>query len=213
MNNADDKIKKAFKLFNEKKFEESKSIFLNLIKDLKFDKKIYFMLYEIYFQLNDIKNAKKYLINFLEHDSKNHIALNQLANLYLKEGAIKQAEENYLKAIKEKKDYLIAITNLAVFYEGIGDKKNAEKYYLDGISLSPEDLSIYHNLSRINPNFINDEKIKYISQTLKLKKLEPFNMAAGFFILAERNRKKKSHNSIRRLSKLFQFFSLKSMHC
>ena len=29
----------------------------------------------------------------------------------------------------------------------------------------------------------------------------------------ERNRKKKSHNSIRRLSKLFQFFSLKSMHC
>ena len=200
MNNADDKIKKAFKLFNEKKFEESKSIFLNLIKDLKFDKKIYFMLYEIYFQLNDIKNAKKYLINFLEHDSKNHIALNQLANLYLKEGAIKQAEENYLKAIKEKKDYLIAITNLAVFYDGIGDKKNAEKYYLDGISLSPEDLSIYHNLSRINPNFINDEKIKYISQTLKLKKLEPFNMAAGFFILAERNRKKKNiHEEIKNL--------------
>ena len=192
MNNSNDKIKKAFKLYNEKKFEESKFIFLKLIKNLKFDKRIYFILYEIYFQLNDLKNAKKYLINFTEYDSKNHIALNQLANLYLKEGAIKQAEENYLKAIEEKKDYLIAITNLAVLYEGIGDKNNAEKYYLDGISLSSEDLSIYHNLSRINPNFINEEKIEYISQILKLKKLEPFNMAAGFFLLAENNRKKKN---------------------
>ena len=65
MNNLDDKIKKAFNSINEKKFEESKIIFLNLIKNPKFDKKIYFMLYEIYFQLNDLKNAKKYLINFL----------------------------------------------------------------------------------------------------------------------------------------------------
>ena len=84
MNNLEDKVKKAFKLFNEKKFEESKIIFLNLIKNPKFDKKIYFMLYEIYFQLNDINNARKYLISFLEFDNKNHIALNQLANLYLK---------------------------------------------------------------------------------------------------------------------------------
>ena len=191
MNNLEDKVKKAFKLYNEKKFEESKFIFLKLIKNPKFDKRIYFILYEIYFKLNDLKNAKKYLINFIEYNSKNHIALNQLANLYLKEGAIKQAEENYLKAIEEKKDYLTAITNLAVLYEGIGEKDNAEKYYLDGISLSPEDLSIYHNLSRINANFINEEKIEYISQTLKSKKLEPFNMAAGFFMLAENNRKQK----------------------
>ena len=192
MSNTDEKLKKAFKLYNEKKFEESKIIFLKLIKNPKFDKRMYFILYEIYFKLNDLKKAKKYLINFVEYDSKNHIALNQLANLYLKEGAVKQAEENYLNSIKEKKDYLIAITNLAVLYEGIGDKNNAEKYYLDGISLSPKDLSIYHSLSRINPNFINEEKIEHISQTLKSEKLEPFNMAAGFFILAESNRRKKN---------------------
>ena len=191
MNNPDDKIKKAFKLYNEKKFEESKFIFLNLIKNVKFDKKIYFMLYEIYLKLNDIKNAKKYLINFLDYDNKNHIALNQLANLYLKEGAIKKSEENYLKAINIKKDYLIAITNLAVLYEGIGDKTNAEKYYLDGINLSPEYLSIYYNLNKINSSFIDKKKIEYISKVLKEEKLSPFNMAAGFFLLAESNRKKK----------------------
>ena len=52
MNNIDGKVKRAFELFNEKKFEESKIIFLHLIKNPKFDKKIYFMLYKIYFQLN-----------------------------------------------------------------------------------------------------------------------------------------------------------------
>ena len=88
MNNQDVKIKKAFELFNNKKFEESKLIFLDLIKNQQFDKRAYYMLYEIYLQLNDNKNAKKYLISFLEFDNKNHIALNQLANLYLKKGDI-----------------------------------------------------------------------------------------------------------------------------
>ena len=192
MNNQDVKIKKAFELFNNKKFEESKLIFLDLIKNQQFDKRAYYMLYEIYLQLNDNKNAKKYLISFLEFDNKNYVALNQLANLYLKEGAIKLAEENYIKAINLKKDYLIAITNLAVLYQGIGDKDNAEKYYLEGINLSPYDLSIYYNLSRVSPNLINDKKIEFISKVLKKKKLEPFNMSAGFFLLAEHNKRKKN---------------------
>ena len=192
MNNQDVKIKKAFELFNNKKFEESKLIFLDLIKNKQFDKKIYYMLYEIYLQLSDNKNAKKYIISFLEFDNKNYVALNQLANLYLKEGAIKLAEENYIKAINLKKDYLIAITNLAVLYQGIGDKDNAEKYYLEGINLSPYDLSIYYNLSRVSPNLINDKKIEFISKVLKKKKLEPFNMSAGFFLLAEHNKRKKN---------------------
>ncbi|MDB2693368.1 sulfotransferase [Candidatus Pelagibacter bacterium] len=192
MNNQDVKIKKAFELFNNKKFEDSKLIFLDLIKNQQFDKKIYYMLYEIYLQLNDNKNAKKYLISFLKFDNKNYVALNQLANLYLKEGTIKLAEENYIKAINLKKDYLIAITNLAVLYQGIGDKDNAEKYYLEGINLSPYDLSIYYNLSRVSPNLINDKKIEFISKVLKKKKLESFNMAAGFFLLAEDNKRKKN---------------------
>ncbi|WP_415320808.1 hypothetical protein ABXT63_06800 [Candidatus Pelagibacter sp. Uisw_092] len=191
MNNTDDKLKKAFNLYNKKNFEESKLIFLSLIKNSQFDKRIYFMLYEIYSNLNDIDNAKKYLINFIDHDNKNHIAFNELANIYLKEGSIKQAEENYLKAINTKDNYLIAVINLAILYEGIGDKKNAKKFYLDGIRLSPKDLSIYYNLNKIDPNFINEKKIEFISKILKEKKLEPFNMAAGFFLLADNDRKKK----------------------
>jgi len=73
MNNQDVKIKKAFELFNNKKFEDSKLIFLDLIKNQQFDKKIYYMLYEIYLQLNDDKNAKNYLINYLKFDNKNYV--------------------------------------------------------------------------------------------------------------------------------------------
>ena len=194
MNNIDDRLKKAFNLYNKKNFEESKLIFLNLIQNSKFDKRIYFMLYEIYFHLNDIKNAKKYLINFIEYDKKNHIALNKLANIYLKQGEIKRAEENYLKAINIKNNYLIAIINLAVLYEGTGNKKKAQKFYLEGIKLSPTDLSIYFNLNKIDPNFINEKKIEFISKILKEEKLESFSMGAGFFLLAENDRKKKNIN-------------------
>ena len=70
MNNQDVKIKKAFELFNNKKLEESKLIFLDLINNPQFDKKIYYMLYEIYLQLNDNKNAKKYIISFKEKLNK-----------------------------------------------------------------------------------------------------------------------------------------------
>ena len=206
MNNTDDKLKKAFNLYNKKNFEESKLIFLSLIKNSQFDKRIYFMLYEIYSNLNDIDNAKKYLINFIDHDNKNHIAFNELANIYLKEGSIKQAEENYLKAINTKDNYLIAVINLAILYEGIGDKKNAKKFYLDGIRLSPKDLSIYYNLNKIDPNFINEKKIEFISKILKEKKLEPFNMAAGFFLLADNDRKKKNiDQEIRNLKLAHQY--------
>ena len=194
MNISNDEIKKAFSLFNEKKFEESKLIFLNLIKDTKFDKRIYFMLYEIYSQLNDIKNAKKYLINYVEYNNKNHIAFNALANIYFKSGEIQLAEKNYLKAIGLKNDFSVAIINLAVLYEGIGDKNNAQKFYEVAINLSPKDLSIYYNLNKVNPKFINEEKIKFISETLKDEKLEPFSLAAGFFLLAGNERKKKNIN-------------------
>jgi len=191
INNLDNGINKALDLFNKKKYTEAKLIFLDLIDNPKVDKKVYFILHETFIRLGDNKNAKTYLIKFLELDNKNHIALNKLANLYLKERQTKKAEEFYLKAIKAKKDYLTAITNLAVFYQGIGDKKNAKKFYHRAIDLSPKNLAVFYNLSKIDKNFINNEKINFIEETLKNEKLDAFNMASGYFLLAEDKKKKK----------------------
>ena len=47
----------------------------------------------------------------------------------------------------------------------MGDNKNAKKFYQKGLNLSPKKLGIYYNLSKIDKDYINEEKIKYIYYT------------------------------------------------
>ena len=191
INNLDEGINKALDLFNKKKYIEAKSIFLDLIKNPKVNKKVYFILYETCIKLNDAKNAKKYLIKFVELDDKNYIALNKLANLYALERQIEKAEKLYLKAIDSKNDYLTAIINLALFYQGVGNIKNAKKLYYRAIDLSPKNFAVFYNLSKIDKDFINNEKIELIEKTLQNEKLNSLNTASGYFLLAEDHKKKK----------------------
>ena len=195
MNNLEDKVKKALNLFNKKNYLEAKLILLELIEDPNVDKKVYFLLYEVFIRINDEKNAKKYLIKFIEFNTNNHVALNKLANLYLKERETKKAEKFYLKAINSKNDYLTAITNLAVYYQGIGDKENALKFYQIALNVSPKNLAVYYNINKIDKDFIEKEKIDFIDKTLKNEKLDSFNMASGYFLIAEDKKKKKLFSS------------------
>ena len=192
MNSLNNNLKKALILFNTRKYEDAKSILLDLLKDFKVDKKIYFLLYEIFTKQNENKNAKKYLKKFLELDRKNYLGLNNLANIYLKEKKTDKAEKFYLRAIESKSDYLTGIINLAVFYEGMGDNKSAKKFFLKALNISPKKLGIYYNLNKIDKEYINEKKIKYISDLLKNENLEPFDMASGYFLLAENEKKKKN---------------------
>ena len=193
MNNLDNRINKALDLFNKKKYIEAKSIFLDLIKNPKVNKKVYFILHETCIRLNDTKDAKKYLVKFVELDDKNYIALNKLANLYVLERQIEKAEKLYLKAIESKSDYLTAIVNLALFYQGVGDIENAKKFYYRAIDLSPKNFAVFYNLSKIDKDFMNSEKIELIERTLKNEKLDSLSIASGYFLLAENHKKKKSN--------------------
>tara|TARA_B100000780_G_C21109651_1_gene448343 strand:- start:93 stop:1559 length:1467 start_codon:yes stop_codon:yes gene_type:complete len=192
MNNLNDNLKKALNLFNSKKYDDAKLFIFDLIKNSKVDKKVYFLLYEIFTKQSDSQNAKYYLKKFLELDNKNYIGFNNLANIYLKERKTDKAEKLYLKAVELKSDYLTGIINLAVFYQGMGNNKKAKKFYQKGLSLAPKKLGIYYNLNKIDKDFIGEEKIKYILELLKSEKLEPFDMASGYFLLAEDQKKKKN---------------------
>ena len=191
-NNQNNNLKKVINLLKIRNYEEAKPILLELAKGPKVSKKIYYLLYEIFLKQNENQSAKKYLKKFLELDQKNYIGLNNLANLYLKEKKTDKAEKCYLRAIEFKSDYLIGIINLAVFYEGMGENKNAKKFYEKALKLSPQKLGIYYNLNKIDQNYIDEEKIKHISRILKKEKLDPFDMASGYFLLAENQKNKKN---------------------
>jgi tetratricopeptide (TPR) repeat protein len=189
-------IKKASILIDKKKYKEAKSNLLEFLKEsknIKIDARIYYFLYLSFDSLKDNKNAKKNLEKCLKINKNNHIALNNLANIYFKEGNILRAEKFYLNSIKNKPDYLIAIVNTAIFFQNIGKLEEAKKFYLKAVNLAPKQISIYFNLSRIDKDFMNKDKIKYLSELMRNEKIDLLNMAYGFFLLAEQERKENSY--------------------
>ena len=195
MYSQEDNIKKALISIKKKNYEEAKFFLLEILnntKNIKISEKIYYLLFLSFDGLKETRNAKKYLEKCLKINNKNHIALNNLANILLKEGNIYRAEKLYLKSLEYKNDYLIAIANLAILYQNIGRHEDAKNHYLRLIKLSPKKISIYFNLSRIDKNFIDNEKLEYLSNLIKNEELDLSDMAYGFFLLAENERKKKN---------------------
>lgn len=192
MHNQEYILKKTSTLIDKKNYKEAKSVLLKLIKEvknIKIDARVYYLLYLVFDGLKEAKSAKKYLEKCLKINKTNHIVLNNLANIYIKEGNIIKAEKFYLESLESKDDYLVAIINIAIFYQDTGRLEEAKKFYLKAIDLSPKKISIYFNLSRIDKNFISEKKIKYLEDLMKNEKIESIDMAYGFFLLAEYERK------------------------
>jgi tetratricopeptide (TPR) repeat protein len=188
-------LKKASISIEKKNYKEAKSILLNFIntaKNIKIDLKFFYALYLTSNALKEEKDSKKYLEKCIKINDKNHIILSNLANIYLKEGNIFKAEKFYLKSLEVKGDYLLGIINIAIFYQTLGRFEESKKFYMKAIELSPERISIYFNISKIDKSFINDDKIEYLKKIMKNKNIKSIEMGYGFFLLAEYERRKKS---------------------
>ena len=194
MLNQLDVIKNASILIEEKKYTEAKEILNNFIKinkTIRIDIKFYYTLYLVSERLREFQSAKKYLEKCFKINPNNHIVLNNLGNLFFKEGNIEKAENLYLQSLNLKNNYLIVIINLAILYQNVGNFENSKKYYLKAIELSPEKFSIYYNLSRFDKDFLRQDKILFIENIIRKKKISLIEMSYGFFLLAEYEKKKK----------------------
>ena len=188
-------IKKASILIEKKNYAKAKDILLEYLrktKNIKIDIKFYYTMYLAHDGLKEIQEAKKNLEKCLKINEKNYVVLNNLANIFLKEGNIHKAESLYLRSFNIKNDYLLVIVNLAILYQNTGKLESSKEFYLKAIKLSPERISIYFNLSRIDKNFMNEEKIKHISSLMKKEKQELSELSYGYFLLAEHQKKKKN---------------------
>jgi len=188
-------IKKASISIEKRKYLEAKQSLLDYIKknqDVEIDKEFYFTLYLVSEKLKEIQNCKKYLEKCLEKDSSNYVILNNLGNIFFREGNVEKAEKLYKQSYQIKKDYLLAVINIAILYQNIGMLDESKKFYLKAIELSPKQLSLYYNLSRIDKNFIDKQKIDFLSNLMKNEKISLSEMSWGFFLLAEYERKKKN---------------------
>ena len=199
-------FKKVDELINQRKFREAKAILIDLIQKnkrlnnkLEYNEKnfenIYFILSQICNQLNELKDSIKYLEEHIKINPNDCERLLSLANLQLKIRQTENAEKNYKKILNINKNYIPALINLAFFYEGIGKISHAKKYYERAYKLHPENLNFFYNLIRIDPSYINDEKIDYIKKNINKDKLLKKDEYLKDFIFSKNCEKKKDYEN------------------
>ena len=191
-------IKKAKTFFDLSQFERAKNCLLNIIEniDLNLSNKsnLYLLLADVNSKLNNFKDSNDYFLNYLEINPNNPKIFNSLANNYSKIRQYKKAEEYYFKAINLKADYEEAIINLALLFDNLGNKLDALNFYKKAIEINPKNLGVLFNIYKLEKKILDENKINEIKQYLDVNKKDFFNIASGYFLLAENENKKKEIN-------------------
>ena len=189
MNKYNQLIKKAKTFFDANQFENANNCILDIIKsyeiDLKTKSNLYLLLADINTKLNNLKDTNSYLLKYLEINSNNSKVFNLIANNYLKMREYAKAEEYYLNAINLNKNNEAAIINLAILLENLGKKTEALKFYEKAIKINPDNLSVLYNMNKLEKKKLNNKKISLIKDYVESNNQNFFNIASGYFLLAE----------------------------
>jgi len=195
MKNYNHLIKKAKAYFDTSQFENAHNCLLDILKsdelDLVKKSNLYLLLGDINIKLNNFKNSNDYFLKYLEISPNDPKILNLLANNCSKIRQYKKAEEYYLKAINFKANYEVAIINLAVLFDNLGNKLDALKFYKKAIKINPNNLGVLFNMYKLEKKILDANKISLIKKYLDNNKENFFNIASGYFLLAENENKKK----------------------
>ncbi len=189
MNKYSQLIKKAKTFFDANQFESAHNCILNVLNnyelDLKTKSNLYLLLADINTKLNNFKDTNIYLLKYLKINSKNSKIYNSIANNHLRMREYSKAKEYYLNAINLNKDNEAAIINLAILLENLGKKKEALKYYDKAIKIDPKNLSVLYNMNKLEKKTLNKDQTDLIKNYIKSNDQDFFNIASGYFLLAE----------------------------
>ena len=140
----------------------------------------------------NLPNALNYLNKILELDSNNKRALNNAGNTCKEMQKFDEAISYYTKAINIDQGYIIAKINLAILHHDLGNLDKAEDLYKKMILLDKYNFAIYFNLSRINFEYFDEDKIGFIKNSINNENISDYNKASAYFILAKHEQMKKN---------------------
>ncbi|MBD1159315.1 sulfotransferase [Pelagibacterales bacterium SAG-MED19] len=196
MDNTKNLILEAKELYSKKSYFEAKScllkVFENFNLDIKLKMNLYVLISDIYYKINEFENAENYLLKYLKEDRSNSNIFNLLGNVYLKKRDFKNSEKSYLESEKLDKNNETAIFNLAILYHNLGKKKEAISFYKKILIKNPKKIGILFNLASLDKTIINEEKISFLKKIINDNKLNHFDMASCYFLIAENEKKKKN---------------------
>lgn len=140
----------------------------------------------------NLPNALNYLKKILKLDSNNKRALNNAGNTCKEMQKFDEAISYYTKAINIDQGYIIAKINLAILHHDLGNLDKAEDLYKKMILLDKYNFAIYFNLSRINFEYFDEDKIGFIKNSINNENISDYNKASAYFILAKHEQMKKN---------------------
>lgn len=196
MNNSKNLIAKAKKFYLKKSFFEAKTCLLQALKNPQLNEtlkmSLYILVSDVCYKINEFENAEKYLLKYIYIDKSNAKVFNLLGNIYLKKRDYINSEKFYLESIKIDEINELALVNLAILYHNLGKQKKAISFYKKILSINPKNIGALYNLASIDQSSIDEKKIENLKNLLKEEKLDNFNIASCYFLLAEYEKKKKN---------------------
>jgi len=189
MNNTKDLITKAKKFYENKKFFEAKSYLLSALKNEKLDDvtklKLYVLISDISYKVNDFNDAEDYLLKYIKIDNSNSNVFTWLGNASQKKRNYVNSEKFYLKAVNLDENNETALVNLAILYHNLGNQKEAIFFYKKVLDKNPRKIGALYNLSNLEKSIINNQTLASIRQLINEKNLNNFDNASCYFLLAE----------------------------
>ena len=214
MDNYNQLINKAKIFYKSNQFENTKNCLLEVLKNYKLDTKIklniFLLLADVLNKLNNFKDVEKYLLEYLEIYPTNSKVLNLIANNFLKMRKFHKSEEYYMKAISKNENDEAAIINLAILLENLGRDLDALNFYKKALIINPKNFGVLYNMSKLNKKKLVKKKIDLIKKSINSDNHEYFNIAAGYFLLANQENKKNNFLKEASLLEKANYFSFKS---
>lgn len=183
---------------NQKKFNECEELLKKIIKIDKFHFKAYRALGDIYFQLNNLEKAFKFLQLAKKIISDDSTLLNVLGAVEMKRGNYKISEKYFLESIRSKKENLNALNNLAALYQKIGRIDKSLEIFKKLLIKFPHNQNILNNMGNllIDHNQYEDA-IKYLKRAIKLNSYQSSffsNLGRALFFCEKYNNAEKTLN-------------------
>ena len=210
-------LAKAKNLHRLGNLDDAIKYYKKLLRDIKDNSQIYFLIGTAYLQKKNYGNAYNYL---LEAISLNKTIPNYFNNVGITLSELNKDEEainNYKQALKLKPNYLDALINYAISLKNLKKFEDAIILLNRSLNISPENHLIYNNLGNIFREIGNITKaIECYEKAISLKNdyVEALNNKAEILLLKKNFTEAiKVFKKVLQIDHKFNFSFGKMLHC
>ena len=154
---------------SQKKFYKCEMLLKKIIKIDNNHFKAYRALGDVYFNLNNLEQASKFLKLAKQLVSNDPILLNTLGAVEMKKGNYGISEKYFLKSIQNKKDNRSAFNNIAALYQKTGQVNKSLEIFNALLLKFPNDQNLLNNIGNVLIDLNRyEDAIKHLQNAIKI---------------------------------------------